>query len=490
MVSPFKLSGWRFRPGDRGHAPEPAPTTAGGTAQSTEAPARTLPGMPPQRARRVLQKPVRNPADRPINTRLSGPTAGNIGNPRHTVHQLTAQEAQQVGQALGHLPPTGTQAAPTPQQREQVRQTLELLADDLANDMGPYGERFLAELTPSCGLSAEEITQLQTLARQARLTIAHEPLGPGESAPALRLFFAGSDRNLHDIGLNAKSLMGRTGSNDKAAREVGRLFARMLARDPAPVQLRLVSGLSMGGAAAQTFMAAIDARNGTAGRPPVILLDPLLLNNRQARSATKGGTEAVDYARPRGLVVTLDYAQKPRRGAMEKLKAYLGYESPGLAHLKLGLDDHDGEDNGPPRLDPEFGKLNWGYHGDLRLYGQALTRFSASQQTSVPQQPPPALPPSLPQGRVPGDRALRRLGISAGEAGGSTLPRPAPRPPTDSFASTTSGLTDMSAPVDAAPSGTPGAIDAPASGNEFEALFNAWDAPVRNLAAELRLPDE
>jgi hypothetical protein len=105
----------------------------------------------------------------------------------------------------------------------------------------------------------------------------------------------------------------------------------------------------------------------------MILLDPQLLNNGQARRATKGGDLHVDYSKPRGVAITLDYAKAPHRGLMGIMKGPGGYRYPGLVQIKLGLTDTDGpngtspETSGPPGL---------GYHIDRAQLSRALGRFT------------------------------------------------------------------------------------------------------------------
>ena len=58
------------------------------------------------------------------------------------------------------------------------------------------------------------------------------------------------------------------------------------------------------------------------------------------RHAIKDGKLGYDYAGPRGIAVTLDHAQQPRKSQMERMTG-LGFRPPGLAWLKLGLSAHD-----------------------------------------------------------------------------------------------------------------------------------------------------
>jgi hypothetical protein len=71
------------------------------------------------------------------------------------------------------------------------------------------------------------------------------------------------------------------------------LFAKILSH-PDRVELDFISGISMGGAMAQTLRATIEGRILLPKQPSVILLDPQLLNNNKARRATKDGRIDVD----------------------------------------------------------------------------------------------------------------------------------------------------------------------------------------------------
>lgn len=139
----------------------------------------------------------------------------------------------------------------------------------------------------------------------------------------------------------------------------------------------------MGGASAQVFAAALQGSvKLVAPAAPLVLLDPQLLNDAQARHATKGGAHDYDFGGSRGVAITLDYPAAPRKSLMGRMKG-LGYQSPGLVRIKLALQDDDSVkqlDNGewvnrPPK---PYGPPLTGYHGDLALYTKALLRFTAS----------------------------------------------------------------------------------------------------------------
>lgn len=136
----------------------------------------------------------------------------------------------------------------------------------------------------------------------------------------------------------------------------------------------------MGGAMAQAFRATLENLIVLPKQPSMILMDPQLLNNNQARRATKGGMLEVDYAQPRGVAVTLDYAKDRRRGLMGIMKGPGGYRYPGLVQLRLGLTDTDGHGGGRPETS---GPPGMGYHGDPRQFANALARFSVDREQQV-----------------------------------------------------------------------------------------------------------
>lgn len=136
----------------------------------------------------------------------------------------------------------------------------------------------------------------------------------------------------------------------------------------------------MGGASAQLFAAAVESRVKLYDPAPLILFDPQLPNEAQARHAIKDGKLGYDYAKPRGIAITLDYAERSRKSLMGRMKG-LGFKSPGLVRLKLGLSAYDrtkylpdgGTELRPPRTS---GPPGMGYHADPGLYKRALNRFT------------------------------------------------------------------------------------------------------------------
>jgi len=308
----------------------------------------------------------------PHNDLCSGPKIGTIANPENSIKNLDALEVHQLALTLGKATPHDCLHAGETE-REVVRKTLASFATDLGSDLAFYDNTFLDRLGPIGPLLATEVDELKALVEKTHMNIACETIvsDTGSRSLHLRVYFNGT-KNMRDAGQDMKSGLGLTGSIDQASKRIGELFAKLLA-PPQCVHLDLVSGLSMGGGSAQVFMAAIESRVALPKQPVMILLDPVLLNNRQAQFAKKDGDLVVDYAKPHGIAVTLDYAKQPHRGLMTKMKTFGGYKYPGLVQLKLGLDDNDGNSGRPPKSFPR----GLGYHSQLHFYAYALQRFSA-----------------------------------------------------------------------------------------------------------------
>jgi len=319
-----------------------------------------------------------------VNKLENGLQLGQVQNPAYALDQIeNPAHVRELAEALGVVEP-GSPAAVGSAERRAMREILDDFQNELGNGMSAYDNDFVRRLDPPRAegvplvpgpLTAKECGELHRLMAQTHMVIKAEPADLPDRPPALKIFFHGSNKSLRDIGHNVASLAGMTGSNDRAARRLGELFAKVLS-EPDQAELKFVGGLSMGGGMAQTFLATLQDHMAHPPKPPMVLLDPLLHNNRQARYATQHGDPySQDVAR--GLVITLDYARAPRRGVVDKLKKYLGYRTGGLVHLAMGLDDTDGGGS-PPR--PTHPRLRVGYHDDYAYYAAALERFTASQR--------------------------------------------------------------------------------------------------------------
>lgn len=236
-------------------------------------------------------------------------------------------------------------------------------------------------------LSPEQMNRLARAAHVSHLNFEEQTStgSGGKVCHNLRLFFGGSENLLRDYGQSATSAVGGVGKVFVAAKKAAQITAQVveqLQRDGHEVRFEFIGGLSMGGAAAQVFAAALQSRVKLATPAPLVLLDPQLLNDAQARHAIAGGVHDYDFASPRGVAITLDYPAAPRKSLMGRMKG-LGFRSPGLVRIKLALTDIDRDKrlsngdriNKPPK---PYGPPLTGYHADVSLYKKALLRFTGS----------------------------------------------------------------------------------------------------------------
>lgn len=204
----------------------------------------------------------------------------------------------------------------------------------------------------------------------------------GNQRLEVRVMFGGT-QNMRDVKQAFSSIGQSVGKVFKANHEAAVLVAKAIETAQAKtrnVKFDFVSGGSMGGASAQLFAAAVESRVKLYDPAPLILFDPQLPNEAQARHAIKDGKLGYDYAKPRGIAITLDYAERSRKSLMGRMKG-LGFKSPGLVRLKLGLSAYDrtkylpdgGTELRPPRTS---GPPGMGYHADPGLYKRALNRFT------------------------------------------------------------------------------------------------------------------
>ncbi|MCP2090032.1 UNVERIFIED_ORG: hypothetical protein J2Y81_006119 [Paraburkholderia sediminicola] len=210
----------------------------------------------------------------------------------------------------------------------------------------------------------------------------------GTRCVKLRVFFGGTE-NWRDVRQALVSGTGGVGTVFGAVRDAAEIIAQKIEhaqREGYRVEFDHIAGASMGGASAQLFTAALQSRVRLRKQPPLVLLDPQLPNTAQLRHAVKGGTLEYDYAKPRGVAVTLDYPANPRKGLMGRMKG-LGFKSPGLVRLKLALSDYDATRLTPEgdteRLPPQTsGPPGMGYHADPELYLAAINRFTRRVELS------------------------------------------------------------------------------------------------------------
>ena len=204
----------------------------------------------------------------------------------------------------------------------------------------------------------------------------------GNQRLEVRVMFGGT-QNLRDVGQAFSSIGQSVGKVFKANHEAAVLVAKAVEEAYGKgrnVKFDYIAGGSMGGASAQLFVAAVESRVKLYDPAPLILFDPQLPNQAQAEHAIKGGKLGYDYAKPRGIAITLDYADRSRKGLMGRMKG-LGFKSPGLVRLKLGLSAYDrvkyvGDGKTERRPPQTSGPPGMGYHADPGLYRKAINRFT------------------------------------------------------------------------------------------------------------------
>jgi hypothetical protein len=204
----------------------------------------------------------------------------------------------------------------------------------------------------------------------------------GNQRLEVRVMFGGT-QNMRDVKQAFSSIGQSVGKVFRANHEAAVLVAKAVEVAHAKgrnVKFDYIAGGSMGGASAQLFAAALESRVKLHDPAPLILFDPQLPNEAQAQHAVKDGKHGYDYAKPRGIAITLDYAERSRKSLMGRMKG-LGFKAPGLVRLKLGLSAYDrvkrlpdgGTELRPPRTS---GPPGMGYHADEGLYKMAINRFT------------------------------------------------------------------------------------------------------------------
>jgi ankyrin repeat protein len=327
---------------------------------------------------------------KPLNSLPSGHKISLVDRPHAQIGELDPKDLDALSQALGFgplRPPAGGGAA----QCASIFHTLDAFVRDVSNEFADYDHEVLEHPGLLSGLSKREREELKDAMDITHMAVAapRDLRGRFIMPCQWKIMFGGS-QNLRDLRHDVLSGFGQTSSVDRAARRIGELLAKQLRRSDNQIRIELIAGGSMGGASAQTMLATLQNRTVLDKQPSMLLLDPQLLNNRQAARATRDGPLAVDYRLPRGVAISLDYIKEPHRGLMGIMKGPGGYTYPGLVHLKLGLTDTDGHDGAAPKTS---GLPGMGYHTDFRQYGLALSRFIGTAPR--PEAGPPGPGPSL-----------------------------------------------------------------------------------------------
>jgi hypothetical protein len=239
-------------------------------------------------------------------------------------------------------------------------------------------------------LNPEKQARLEIAAHKAHMNIHQWRVADPETGRTkirMDIYFGGT-LNGRDAKQDVTTAFGGVGEVYKATREAAELVAEAMAANR-------VMGFSMGGGTAQAFLAGLQSRVELKDDPALVLFDPQLLNNAQARHAVKDTPLDYDFEKPRGVAVTLDYEADPHKGLMNIMKGAGGYKSPGLVQLRLGLKDKDDikwvEVKDPPGVTSELpgkrydkiptapmvsGPPGLGYHANSDLFEKALERFT------------------------------------------------------------------------------------------------------------------
>ncbi len=288
-----------------------------------------------------------------------------------SVDSLPEPVLQSLGTALGL--PGSTGYLPAPALAEGIRQSLAAL------DMGVfsvYDDVHILNMdrdTPlRRNLDSSDRHRLAHVATKTHMTIRQTPVTPAvPGGPSWRvsIYFDGMPEGSPQQ--NGTTLKGGVGRVYRMACEAAQLVAKALQADPT-VQVSHICGLSMGGGSAQMFAAVLQGHLPWAPRPALVLLDPMLLNPKQKAHAMEQSPYGYDFTQPRGIALSLDYAANPRKCLMDRQQA-IGRSSEGLVRLRLGLTEHDGLNNTPPK---PYGPPGTGYHGNRHHYAAALGRFT------------------------------------------------------------------------------------------------------------------
>lgn len=340
-------------------------------------------------AARVPVPAVAAAPGRPINSLPSGHKIALVDRPYAEIGELGGRDINALSEALG-FGPLSNSAEEKQAQCAAIWRTLDAFAKDALDEFNNHDNEVLKHPGLLSGLSEAEQEDLNAAMATAHMRVAAERDLRGRFIMPCRLkIFFGGTQSFRDVRHNVLSGLGRTSSVDRAARRIGELLARQMASAGNQIQIERIAGGSMGGATAQTVLATLQSRVQLDEQPSMLLLDPQLLNNRQAARATRDGSLAVDFQQPRGVAISLDYAKAPHRGLMGIMKGPGGYTYPGLVHLKLGLADTDGVDGAVPRTS---GPPGLGYHASVEHFERALERFMGV--ATRPEEGPPESHPS------------------------------------------------------------------------------------------------
>ncbi|HVK95187.1 MAG TPA: hypothetical protein VM571_10740 [Noviherbaspirillum sp.] len=251
-------------------------------------------------------------------------------------------------------------------------------------------------------LDEKDIAELQQAMHTAHIKIGVDQMGFGQP---MAICFGGTQTfsDLLEIPWTAAGMQG--GAVFDATLKAAEIFAKVLNDPDSSSRLDTVSGISMGGATAQFFMAALESRVALKHKPAMLLFDPQLLNKAQKDEAIKGGTLGYDFEKLRGVALTMDYDKNPQTNLMGHMKQR-GYSPAGLVELEMLLKPRGememvmGEDGQPTPsfkiTEPNPSPL-LGYHGkqeDFVQFVDALDDFLREKRLP---ETAPKTPPSTPR---------------------------------------------------------------------------------------------
>lgn len=338
--------------------------------------------------------PVHKPKRKPINSLKSAPKIDLTKTPDASIRNLPPEQLKPLVRALGG----GALSETNPRMAEAQ---LDLASVRLQNiRMDRFGlidwKADLQNKAVWAELNPEKQARLENAAHKAHMNIRQWRVADpdtGQTKIRMDIYFGGT-MNGRDAKQDVMTAFGGVGEVYKATREAAELVAEAMAANPR-LEITRVMGLSMGGGTAQAFVAGVQSRVQLKDDPALVLFDPQLLNNAQARHAVKDNPLDYDFEKLRGVAVTLDYEAAPHKGLMNIMKGAGGYKSPGLVQLRLGLKDNDGtkwvERPDPPGTSSQLpgkrydkiptaptvsGPPGMGYHTDTDLYEKALERFT------------------------------------------------------------------------------------------------------------------
>ena len=335
---------------------------------------------------------VAKPKKKPINSLKSGPKIELTKTPDAAIRQLPPEQLKPLVSALG----AGELSAANPRMAAAQVELASVRLQNVNYDrFGPIDWKAdLQRKAVWAELNPEKQARLENAAHKAHMNIHQwRTVDPetGQIKTRMDIYFGGT-LNGRDAKQDVTTAFGGVGKVYEATREVAELVAEAMAANPR-LEITRVMGFSMGGGTAQAFLAGLQSRVELKDDPALVLFDPQLLNNAQARHAVKDTPLDYDFEKLRGVAVTLDYEPEPHKGLMNIMKGAGGYKSPGLVQLRLGLKDQDDTkwvekkemDRGGkarkryepvPSAPQVAGPPGMGYHANPDLYEKALDRFT------------------------------------------------------------------------------------------------------------------